>query len=63
MADVQIDPKEWIDPSTLIFAYTPVEGPEVCCKIRGDFLKHISVVTGQRSSSLRCNLIGPLAGK
>ena len=48
VADAPTDPKEWIDPSTLIFAYTPVEDPEVYRKVWDDFLKHISVVTGKK---------------
>ncbi len=50
VADVPTDPKQWIDPSTLIFAYTPVEDPEVYRKVWDDFLKHISVVTGKKVS-------------
>ena len=48
VADAPTDPKLWIDPATLIFAYTPVEDPEVYRKVWDDFLKHISVVTGKK---------------
>ena len=48
VADAPTDPKEWIDPATLVFAYTPVEDPEVYRKVWDDFLKHISVVTGKK---------------
>ncbi|HWL72661.1 MAG TPA: phosphate/phosphite/phosphonate ABC transporter substrate-binding protein, partial [Burkholderiaceae bacterium] len=29
VADVPTDPRKWKDPSTLVFAYTPVEDPAV----------------------------------
>jgi phosphonate transport system substrate-binding protein len=48
VADAPTDPKQWIDPATLIFAYTPVEDPEVYRKVWDGFLKHISVVTGKK---------------
>jgi phosphonate transport system substrate-binding protein len=48
VADAPTDPKLWIDPATLIFAYTPVEDPEVYRKVWDDFLAHLSKVTGKR---------------
>ena len=48
VADVPTDPKLWIDPATLIFAYTPVEDPEVYRKVWDAFLAHMSKVTGKR---------------
>ncbi len=48
VADAPTDPKQWVDPSTLIFAYTPVEDPEVYRKVWDDFLAHMSKVTGKR---------------
>ena len=48
VADVPSDPKQFVDPSTLIFAYTPVEDPEVYRKVWDDFLAHLSKVTGKR---------------
>jgi phosphonate transport system substrate-binding protein len=48
VADVPTDPKLWIDPATLIFAYTPVEDPEVYRKVWDDFLAHLSKVTGKK---------------
>ena len=48
VADAPTDPKQWIDPATLIFAYTPVEDPEVYRKVWDDFLAHLSKVTGKK---------------
>ena len=48
VADAPTDPKQWVDPSTLIFAYTPVEDPEVYRKVWDEFLAHMSKVTGKR---------------
>ncbi len=48
VADAPTDPKQWIDPSTLIFAYTPVEDPEVYRKVWDPFLAHMTKVTGKR---------------
>jgi phosphonate transport system substrate-binding protein len=48
VADAPIDPKDWVDPDTLIFAYTPVEDPSVYVKIWEGFLKHMEKVTGKK---------------
>ncbi|MCX7378539.1 MAG: phosphate/phosphite/phosphonate ABC transporter substrate-binding protein [Alphaproteobacteria bacterium] len=48
VADAPADPKQWVDPATLIFAYTPVEDPEVYRKVWDDFLAHLSKTTGKR---------------
>lgn len=48
VADAPTDPKQWVDPATLIFAYTPVEDPEVYRKVWDEFLAHMSKVTGKR---------------
>lgn len=48
VADAPKDPKQWVDPATLIFAYTPVEDPEVYRKVWDDFLAHLSKTTGKR---------------
>ena len=48
VADSPADPKQWVDPATLIFAYTPVEDPEVYRKVWDDFLAHLSKTTGKR---------------
>ncbi len=41
-------PAETIDPSVLIFAYTPVEDPAVYAKVWDGFLAHLSKTTGKR---------------
>lgn len=48
VADTPTDPKKLVDPSTLIFAYTPVEDPAVYAKAWDGFLKHMEKVTGKK---------------
>lgn len=36
------------DPGTLIFAYTPVEDPAVYAEVWGEFLDHMSTLTGKK---------------
>ncbi|MFN4278019.1 MAG: phosphate/phosphite/phosphonate ABC transporter substrate-binding protein [Ferrovibrio sp.] len=48
VADAPTDPKDWVDPSTLVFAYTPVEDPAVYAKVWESFLDHMSKVTGKK---------------
>ncbi|NLY27262.1 MAG: phosphate/phosphite/phosphonate ABC transporter substrate-binding protein [Alcaligenaceae bacterium] len=48
VADAPTDPKDWIDPSTLVFAYTPVEDPSVYAKVWEGFINHLSKVTGKK---------------
>lgn len=48
IADTPADPKDQADPATLIFAYTPVEDPEVYRKIWDDFLAHLARETGKK---------------
>ncbi|MCC7273296.1 MAG: phosphate/phosphite/phosphonate ABC transporter substrate-binding protein [Alphaproteobacteria bacterium] len=47
-ADAPVDPKLWVDPPTLIFAYTPVEDPEVYRSVWDGFLQHLAKATGKR---------------
>jgi phosphonate transport system substrate-binding protein len=47
IADVPEDPSEWVDPETIIFAYTPVEDPAVYREAWSDFLTHMEEVTGK----------------
>ncbi len=47
-ADAPTDPKDWVDPDTLIFAYTPVEDPAVYREAWSDFLTHMEKVTGKK---------------
>lgn len=48
VADVPTDESLWINPSTLVFSYTPVEDPAVYAEVWSDFLKHMETVTGKR---------------
>ena len=48
VADAPTDPKLWVDPPVLIFAYTPVEDPAVYAKVWDGFLKHMEKQTGKR---------------
>jgi len=48
VADAPTDSKQWIDPATLVFAYTPVEDPAVYAPVWAPFLDHLSKVTGKR---------------
>lgn len=48
IADIPTDPAQQIDPSTLIFAYTPVEDPAVYAEAWADFLAHMESVTGKK---------------
>lgn len=47
-ADPPADPKDWLDPNVLIFAYTPVEDPAVYAKVWEGFLKHMEEKTGKQ---------------
>jgi phosphonate transport system substrate-binding protein len=48
VADTPTDPAKQVDPSTLIFAYTPVEDPAVYAKVWKGFLEHMEKVTGKK---------------
>jgi phosphonate transport system substrate-binding protein len=48
VADLPTDPKKIVNPSTLIFAYTPTEDPAVYQKAWDGFLKNMEKVTGRR---------------
>lgn len=48
VADAPTDPKDWIDPSTLVFAYTPVEDPAVYAEVWKEFIDHLAETTGKR---------------
>jgi phosphonate transport system substrate-binding protein len=50
VADAPADPRQWVDPSTLIFAYTPVEDPAVYRKVWDGFLQHLEKATGKKVS-------------
>lgn len=48
IADIPTDASQLVDPSTLIFAYTPVEDPAVYAEAWADFLTHAEAVTGKK---------------
>ncbi|MDO6585130.1 phosphate/phosphite/phosphonate ABC transporter substrate-binding protein [Salipiger sp. 1_MG-2023] len=48
IADIPTDAADLLDPSTLIFAYTPVEDPAVYAEVWQGFLDHMSEVTGKK---------------
>ncbi|WP_252105970.1 MULTISPECIES: phosphate/phosphite/phosphonate ABC transporter substrate-binding protein [unclassified Halomonas] len=48
VADVPSDESQWVDPDTLVFAYTPVEDPAVYAEVWADFLEHLSEATGKQ---------------
>jgi len=48
VADIPTDPAQWVDPATLIFAYTPVEDPAVYADVWSEFIEHMEEVTGKR---------------
>ena len=41
------DPEQWVDPETLIFAYTPVEDPAQYREVWDDFIDHLEETTGR----------------
>ncbi|WP_372927699.1 phosphate/phosphite/phosphonate ABC transporter substrate-binding protein [Marinobacter sp.] len=48
VADIPSQSEDQRDPSTLVFAYTPVEDPAVYREVWSGFLDHLSEVTGKR---------------
>ncbi len=48
VADAPTDSSKWLDPDTLIFAYTPVEDPSVYRGVWADFLDHMEKVIGKK---------------
>ncbi|MCP4769107.1 MAG: phosphate/phosphite/phosphonate ABC transporter substrate-binding protein [Gammaproteobacteria bacterium] len=47
-ADLPTDPADWVDPDSLIFAYTPVEDPAVYKSVWAGFIDHMSKITGKK---------------
>ncbi len=47
LADVPTDESQWVDPSTLIFTYTPVEDPALYREVWAEFIDHLAEVTGR----------------
>ena len=48
VADLPLDPDQWVDPDTIIFSYTPVEDPAVYQKVWDGFIQHMADVTGKK---------------
>ncbi|WLD56741.1 phosphate/phosphite/phosphonate ABC transporter substrate-binding protein [Salinispirillum sp. LH 10-3-1] len=48
VADIPTNPAQWVNPNTLVFAYTPVEDPAVYAEVWQPFLDHMAAVTGKR---------------
>jgi phosphonate transport system substrate-binding protein len=48
VADTPTDPKQLVNPSTIIFSYTPVEDPAVYQKVWDGFIKHMEKVIGKK---------------
>ena len=48
IADIPTDASQQVDPSTLIFAYTPVEDPAVYREVWSEFLDHLAETTGKK---------------
>ena len=48
VADTPTDKAQLKDPATLVFSYTPVEDPAVYENVFGEFIAHLSKVTGKR---------------
>ena len=48
VADLPLDEKQWVNPGTIIFSYTPVEDPAVYAKVWDGFIQHMSKVTGKK---------------
>ena len=55
VADVPTDPKKWRDPSTLVFAYTPVEDPAVYQNIFKPFTDYLASAPASAWSTTRCS--------
>lgn len=47
VADLPTDESQWVNPDTLIFAYTPVEDPAIYSDIWQPFIDHLAEVTGK----------------
>jgi phosphonate transport system substrate-binding protein len=48
VADAPSDASQFVDPGTLVFAYTPVEDPAIYEDIWDPFLEHLAAVTGKQ---------------
>ena len=50
VADIPTDSSQWVDPDTLIFAYTPVEAPAVYRDAWVEFMDYLSEKTGKKAA-------------
>ncbi|MEE8516159.1 MAG: PhnD/SsuA/transferrin family substrate-binding protein, partial [Alphaproteobacteria bacterium] len=48
VADAPKDSSKWLDPSTLIFSYTPVEDPSVYENVFTEFMAYLAKKTGKK---------------
>lgn len=48
VADLPLDSKDWVDPKTIIFTYTPVEDTDVYANIWQNFVKHLEKHTDRK---------------
>jgi phosphonate transport system substrate-binding protein len=48
VADTPTDPSQWLDPSVLVFSYTPVEDPAVYENVFTEFMQYLSEKTGKK---------------
>lgn len=48
VADPPEDPRRWVDPRVLVFAYTPVEDPATYARVWDGFIRHLQQETGRR---------------
>ncbi len=48
VADAPTNAADFIDPATLVFAYTPVEDPAVYAKVWDGFIEHLAKTTGKK---------------
>ena len=48
VADRPADPKQLVNPRTLVFSYTPVEDPALYQKVWNGFIRHMEKVTGKK---------------
>lgn len=53
VADPPEDPAQWVDPSTLVFTYTPAEDPSLYARIFAELVDHLAKRTGRRVQFLQ----------
>jgi phosphonate transport system substrate-binding protein len=47
LADPPSEAGEWLDPSTIVFTYTPVEDPALYARVWEEFMDHMAEITGR----------------